>query len=53
MKIEEDDDLIDFVMIIFARKKRFEAIKEDLSELLEDKTEDFAVWLDLLIQKGL
>jgi len=53
MKIEEDDDLIDFVMIIFARKKRFEAIKEDLSELLEDETEDFAVWLDLLIQKGL
>ena len=53
MKIEEDDDLIDFVMIIFARKKRFEAIKEDLEELLEDKTADFAVWLDRLIQKGL
>ena len=53
MKIEEDDDLIDFIMIIFARKKRFEAIKEDLEELLEEKTADFAVWLDLLIQKGL
>ena len=53
MKIEEDDDLIDLVMIIFARKKRFEAIKEDLEELLEDKTADFAVWLDRLIQKGL
>jgi len=53
MKIEEDGDLIDFVMIIFARKKRFEAIKKDLSELLEEKTEDFSVWLDLLIQKGL
>ena len=52
MKIEEDNDLIDFVMIIFARKKRFDAIREDLEELLEEKAADFAVWLDLLIQKG-
>ena len=53
LDIEFDEDLCDFILLLFAQKKRFPKIVEDLRDLLEQKTEELAAWLDELIQKGL
>ena len=53
LEIEYDEDLCDFILLLFAQKKRFPTIVEDLKDLLENKTEEFAAWLDELISKGL
>ena len=39
-------------MILFAQKKRYEDIVDDLQPLIEEKTKPFAVWLDDLIRQG-
>ena len=53
LSIEQDDDMLDYVLTLFARKKRFPVLKDDLRDLLEEKTDIFAAWLDDLVRKGM
>jgi len=51
LKVEFDDDLCDYILLIFAQKKRFKEINASLIEFLEGKTDEFSEWLDELIRK--
>lgn len=48
-----DDDLLEYMMVIFGQKKRFKDICESIEPFLEGKTKKMASWLDDLIRKGL
>ena len=47
-----DDDLLEYMMVIFGQKKRFKDICESIEPFLEAKTKKMASWLDDLIRKG-
>merc|ERR1711962_1451106 len=46
-----DDDLLEYMMVIFGQKKRFKDICESIEPFLEAKTKKMASWLDDLIRK--
>ena len=52
LSIEQDDDMLEFIMTMFARKRRFPQLVAELSDLLDDKAPPLASWLDDLIRKG-
>ena len=53
LDIGQDDDMLEFVLTLFARKKRFPRLVDDLEPLLDEKSKPFAAWLDDLVRKGL
>ena len=55
LTIEYDNDLLEYILLLFARKKRYLTIIEDMEPLIENerKTKIFASWLDDLIRKGI
>jgi len=54
LQLEYDNDLLEYILLIFARKKRFNKIIEDIEPLIENlvKSRKFASWLDDLVRKG-
>ena len=54
LQLEYDNDLLEYILLIFARKKRFNKIIEDIEPLIENlvKSKKFASWLDDLVRKG-
>ena len=52
LDIDQDDDMLEFMLTLFARKKRFPQLVDDLEALLDEKSKPFAAWLDDLIRKG-
>jgi len=51
LDIGQDDDMLEFVLTLFARKKRFPRLVDDLEPLLDEKSKPFAAWLDDLVRK--
>lgn len=51
LKIEYDPDLVDFILLLFAQKKRFAQLTEDLRDLVEVQTEELCLWVDDLTRK--
>merc|ERR1711990_120235 len=53
LQIDYDNDLLEYILLIFARKKRFETIIQDIEPLVEnlEKSTKFASWLDDLVRK--
>merc|ERR1711937_748443 len=50
-ELANDDDLLEYLMVIFGQKKRFKDICESIEPFLEGKTKKLASWLDDLIRK--
>ena len=52
LSIQQDDDMLEFMLTLFAQKKRYPQLVHDLEDLLDEKSKPFAAWLDDLIRKG-